>query len=193
VLAAIHETEGRREIIDNRSDHGLAVASTAWTAVARTVNVHASSQKPHLSEQRIRRIAERWATRMEDPTPFLVQHSEGTRRKANLIAADDLIEGKEGEAWSYLIAERGHFVDRYSSYGVREPRSGYEPSGSVLVLIVNAGTGQLGDLGLANQYPNLAKLGPVRTDLRRSTRAARTHTQSARSATRGARSSRLDR
>ena len=88
---------------------GLVVASTAWAAVARTVSAHAAGQKPHLSEQRIRRIAERWATRMEDPTPILVQHSEGTRRKANLIAADDLIGGKEGEAWSYLIAERGHF------------------------------------------------------------------------------------
>jgi hypothetical protein len=147
---------------------GLVVASTAWAAVARTVNAHASDKKAHLSEQRIRRIAERWATRMEDPRPLLVQHSEGTRRKANLIASGDLIEGQEGEAWSYLIAERGHFVDRYSSYGVREPRSGYEPSGSVLVVIVNAGTGQLSDLGLGNQYPNLARLGPVHTDVRRS-------------------------
>ncbi len=105
---------------------------------------------------------------MEDPTPILVQHSEGTRRKANLIAADDLIGGKEGEAWSYLIAERGHFVDRYSSYGVREPRSGYAPSGSVLELIVNARTGEISDLGLGNRYPDLARLGPVRTDVRRS-------------------------
>ena len=105
---------------------------------------------------------------MEDPTPFLVQHSEGTRQRANLIAADDLIGGKAGKSWSYLIAERGHFVDRYESYGVREPLGGRAPSGSVLVLVVGARSGQISDEGSGGPYPDLAKLGPVHTDVRRS-------------------------
>jgi hypothetical protein len=104
---------------------------------------------------------------MEDPTPFLVQHSEGTRRQANLIAAGDLIGGKAGQAWSYLIAERGHFVDRYNSYGVREAVAGYAVSGSVLMLVVNARSGRITDFGIGNGYPDLAKLGPVHTDVRR--------------------------
>jgi hypothetical protein len=60
-----------------------------------------------------------------------------------------------------LIAERGRFTVR-NSQGV--PGSAV-PRGSVITLVYNAKTRSVSDFGVQNNYPNLAALGPVTTDL----------------------------
>jgi hypothetical protein len=138
------------------------VAATAiLVGSSATAHPERSHQRPHLSERRILRIAETAAARAGDPKPSLIQHSEGTRHRANLVASGDGIPGRQ---WSYLIAERGHFVLKDAPI----PPGAAAPRGSVLTLIVNASTGQGTDGGVSNRYPDLDRLGPVHTDLRRS-------------------------
>lgn len=128
----------------------LAVASAGSGSVTKW-------RKPHLRERRILAIALKTAAAAGDSTPTLIQHSEGSRHQANLIASGDIVGGSQ---WSYLIAERGRFTAN-STYA---PRGGREPSGTVLTLIVSARTGQVTDTGISNRYPDLAKLGHVYTD-----------------------------
>jgi hypothetical protein len=126
--------------------------------VSFTVLAFRTGAKAHLSNARIRKIAERAATQNGDPKPTLIQHSEGTRFAANLVASGDLVFGW---AWSYLIAVRGHFVLN----GASVPPGAPAPHGTVITLVVNASTGQVTDSGVSDRYPDLAKLGPVVSDL----------------------------
>lgn len=117
-------------------------------------------RRPHLSERRILQLAERAAARAGDRYPILIQHSQGTRHNANLVDSGDVVPGGQ---WSYLIAERGHFVLNDAP----RPSGASAPRGSVLTLIVNAAAGGVSDSGVSNRYPDLDNLGPVHTDLRR--------------------------
>jgi hypothetical protein len=131
---------------------------------AATASLRSSGNRPHLSERRILRIAEAAAARAGDRRPTLIQHSEGGRHEANLVDSGEWVPGG---AWSYLIAEQGHFVLK----DVSLPLGARPPTGSVLTLIIDARTGEITDLGLTNRYPHLARLGLVHTDLRRATAA----------------------
>lgn len=146
----------RRRLLVGALAVGLMVAGIAASAIASS---HPASARPHLSGPRILRIAETAATRAGDPNPTLIQHSAGTRRRANLIASGDQVPGRR---WSYLIAERGHFVLKNPT----QPLAARAPRGSVLTLVVDASTGKITDSGLSNRYPHLTALGPVHTDLR---------------------------
>jgi hypothetical protein len=126
---------------------------------AATASSRFSRGKPQLTQRRILRIAETAAERAGDPKPTLIEHSEGARQNANLVDSGDMVLGRQ---WSYLIAERGHFVFNDAP----RPAGARAPSGSVLTLIVDASRGQITDAGLSNRYPHLAQLGPVHTDLR---------------------------
>jgi hypothetical protein len=145
---------------------GVVVAAilVVSSATARPARSH---QRPHLSERRILDIAKKAAARAGDPRPSLIQHSEGTRHNANLVGMD---AGVPGRQWSYLIAERGRFVLK----NAHTPPGAPPPRGSVLVLVVDASTGQSTDGGVSSHYPHLHRLGPVHTDLRRSHRHPRT-------------------
>jgi hypothetical protein len=134
---------------------GVILASSSATASPK-----APASKPRLTERQILQIAMAAANGAGDPHPTLIQHSEGTREKANLIDSGDIVPGRR---WSYLIAERGHFVFNDAP----RPSGAPAPRGSVLTLVVDAATHQVTDTGLSNRYPHLAKLGPVTTDLRR--------------------------
>jgi hypothetical protein len=136
---------------------GLMVAGVV--AVSSLAAARSRPGRPHLTESRIVQIAERAAAAAGDRTPTLIQHSEGTRQRANEIASGDRVPGKR---WSYLIAERGSFVLK----SVSPPPGARPPRGSVLTLVVDAVTGTVSDFGVSNQYPNLAALGAVTTDLR---------------------------
>jgi hypothetical protein len=105
------------------------------------------------------RIARRAAAQAGDPTPALIQHSAGTRHRANIVASGDRVPGKR---WSYLIAERGSFVLR----DVSVPPGAPAPRGTVLTIVVDAATGAPTDIGVSDHYPDLAALGTVTTDLR---------------------------
>lgn len=136
---------------------GLMVAGVV--AVSSLAAARSRPGRPQLTERRIVQIAEHAAAAAGDGRPTLIQHSAGTRERANEIASGDRVPGKR---WSYLIAERGSFVLK----NVSVPPGGRAPRGSVLTLVVDAATGTVSDLGVSNQYPNLAALGVVTTDLR---------------------------
>jgi hypothetical protein len=131
-------------------------------AISASATAHPSASrngKPRLTDRQILRIALTAAANAGDPKPILIQHSQGTRADANLVDSGDIVPGRQ---WSYLIAERGHFVFK----DTQGPPGARAPTGSVLTLVVNARTNQITDSGLSNRYPALAKLGPVK-DLRR--------------------------
>jgi hypothetical protein len=141
----------------------LAVSTVGLVGVAAVASSFAFAgtpgSKPRLAENRIVRIARRAATRAGDARPTLIQHSAGTRHRANLVASGDRVPGKR---WSYLIAERGSFVLR----DVSVPPGAVPPRGTVLTIVVDAATGTPTDIGVSYRYPDLARLGAVTTDLR---------------------------
>jgi|SRR5579884_48395 len=117
------------------------------------------SHHPRLTEKRILSLAEAAARSNGDPHPTLIQHAEGTRFDANRLGGGDLVFEWN---WSYLIAVRGHFAAR----DFTGPPGARAPRGSVITLVVDAASGRVTDFGLSSRYPDLAKLGPVSTDLR---------------------------
>ena len=138
---------------------GLIAGAVVLSSLA-VASPRPARAKPHLTERRILSIAKTAAARAGDPKPLLIQHSEGTRHRANLVDSGDIVPGRQR---SYLIAERGRFLftDAPTPSGARAP------TGSVLTLVVDASTGEITDTGLSNHYPDLTALGPVTTDLRR--------------------------
>jgi hypothetical protein len=135
-----------------RRDHFVRLPITVHRAPRRP--------KPRLHEKRLLRIAEYAAARAGDPHPRLIQHAAGTRYDAVRISSGDLVFEWN---WSYLIAERGHFICQACSV----PPGARPPTGSVLTLVVDAANGQVTDSGLSKRYPPLRRLGHVTTDLRR--------------------------
>jgi hypothetical protein len=130
---------------------GCTVAATSFA----TGGASARQAKSSATERSILRVALRAAAQAGDATPTLIQHSVGTRYRANLAASGEIAGGQQR---SYLIAERGHFVLADVGPGNQTIR------GSVITLVYNAKTRDVSDYGLQNNYPNLAALGPVTTD-----------------------------
>lgn len=130
--------------------------------VRQLITVHRAPRrpKPRLSEKRLLRIADDATARAGDSHPRLIQHAAGTRFEAVGISSGDLVFEWN---WSYLIAERGHFICQACSV----PAGAKPPTGSVLTLVVDAANGQVTDSGLSKRYPRLRQLGHVTTDLRR--------------------------
>lgn len=116
--------------------------------------------RPRLSEKRLLQIAKDAAARNGDPRPRLIQHAAGTRFDAVRISSGDLVFDW---SWSYLIAERGHFVCQACS----TPPGAKTPTGSVITIVVDAKSGRGTDGGIGNRYPHLRRVGHVTTDLRR--------------------------
>lgn len=114
---------------------------------------------PALTEGQLLAIALRAARAAGDPRPTLIRHAEGTREQANRVASGSEVPGT---AWSYLIAERGHFV--FAS--APRPPGAPAPRGSVMTLVVDAATGRVTDDGTSSRYPPLQQMGQVTTDLR---------------------------
>jgi hypothetical protein len=128
----------------------------------------------HLSEKRIKRIALNAA---KGGHPTLIQHAEGTRFEANVLAGGDQIPDWH---WAYLIAIKGHFKFNPEGSGGTYPPDrgeGLSPDTAgkqtathtytVITLVLDARTGRTEDFGISNGYPDIAKLGPVTTDYRR--------------------------
>jgi hypothetical protein len=138
------------------------VAGITMGAIAAGVTVSAmasSPSHPRLSERQILRIAFRAAAANDDPRPTLIQHSEGTRCDANRVASGGCVGGSN---WSYLIAERGHFIAKFAL----TPAGAPVPRGTVITLVVDAASGRVTDGGISYRYPPLAQLSRVSTDFR---------------------------
>jgi hypothetical protein len=138
-----------------------------WNGVHRDHGFHPSTvtlyyapptRSSAISNRRLLAIAQQAAARNGDRFPSLIQHSAlTTRRRANLVDSGDVVPYGEP---SYLIAIRGHFKG-----DAPRPPGSKAPSGTVLTLVVNALTGKVTDGGLGDNYPDLAKFGPVHIDL----------------------------
>lgn len=144
-----------------RWNTGLPAAAAGAIATGAMLFPAVSSStasKPQLSEHRILRIALKAAAESGDRKPSLIQHAEGTRYRANLVAGGDIVPGN---SWCYLIAERGRFVAK----NYMGPSGSHPPRGTVITLVVDARSGVGFDFGISNRYPDLRRLGAVHTDL----------------------------
>ena len=128
-------------------------SSASSTARASRVHrVHRVTSTGPLTEGQITQIAQKWAAQMGDPTPSSIEHVEGPRQQAvAALSGDGVPSTQDVDA----IVMTGRFVDNYAPL----PYGAAAPSGSALEIIIDSSTGQLTDLGLTNQAPNLASLG----------------------------------
>jgi hypothetical protein len=126
---------------------------------APTTSVPGSPGQPGsaLTEDQITQIAQQFAAGMGDQNPTLIEHVESTRQQAVLALSGDKVSSSPSVD---AIVMQGQFVANNA------PRPGdvSAPSGSVLVMIIDANTGALADFGLQNEVPDLANLGPVTVD-----------------------------
>jgi hypothetical protein len=97
------------------------------------------------------------AAGLGDGVPTAIEQSEGTRADAVLVSSGEVVSGSDA---SYLVVAQGDFVDT----AAHRPPGAPAPSGSVLTLVVDASTGQVTDLGIQDDVPDLATLGKVTTD-----------------------------
>jgi hypothetical protein len=112
---------------------------------------------PHLSKRFIRRIATRESVEIGDRHPTLIQDVEGPHLELDLLSSEDLVFDWR---WAYLIAVHGQFRLRAGDRASR----GSRPHASVITIILAAKTGAIEDFGISDRYPDLGKVGLVRTD-----------------------------
>src|SRR5262249_49458227 len=108
----------------------VVISAVAVSAIAATAT---NPEQPRLPARTVLQIAHRASAAAGEPRPTLIQHSQGTRYRANLVAGGDRVPGRQ---WSYLIAIRGSFILR----DVSVPAGAHPPRGSVLTLVVDAAT-----------------------------------------------------
>jgi hypothetical protein len=144
------------------------VSSTADPSLTSSPRSASSPSSPatgwELTESQVSRIAHGFAAGMGDSIPSSIEHVESTRDQAVFALSGDHVSGSDPEfsasADVYGIVMRGHFV------AANAPRASdaAAPSGSVLTIVINGTTGQLTDLGLQNNIPDLTTLGPATVD-----------------------------
>jgi hypothetical protein len=129
---------------------------------ARTRDVHASTQPASTQPVQLRAaqvvaIAQSLAAGFGDPSPRAIMYAAGTRYRANLVASGDIVKDSTPV---FLVAARGDFV----LSNAPRPVGAGAPHGNVLLLVLDAASGKLLDLGVRNTMPDLAVLGPVSVD-----------------------------
>lgn len=116
------------------------------------------------SERDILALALEVAARKRDPRPELIQHTVGTRKAATETTGSIVYSDEP----SYLIAMRGNFTAPRAMPPNLRHVEGRTVSYPVQVLVVEIKSGQVLDSGGGPHYPDLASVGPVITDYRRS-------------------------
>jgi hypothetical protein len=111
-------------------------------------------------------LALKAAARAGDPDPELVQHVSGTRQKLTTLTGSIV----HSDDPCYMIAIRGSFSGRRPfPHGPEwDHRRGEIEHWPVKVLVVEISSGRIVDSGGGRQWPDLAQVGPVVTDRRRS-------------------------
>ena len=94
--------------------HRIFVIAAAGGAIAVAVTIASTSpaatrSSAPMTETQLLSIAQAAAAGMGDSTPTLIEHSEGTRSAANLVASGEVVNTNSDQD-SYLIAERGDFT-----------------------------------------------------------------------------------
>lgn len=107
-----------------------------------------------LGEAQVKQIALDFAASMGNPNPQGIEYVEGDHQQVvRAFSGDEVSDDAEVDA----IVMHGHFVAKSAPV----PPGASPPSGSVLILVVNAITGQMTDLGIQQETPNLSAFGPV--------------------------------
>jgi hypothetical protein len=135
--------------------------SRRCAAARRCAHVRRNSAQgagPSLTEPQIDQIALNAAAGLGgDPNPSSIKHVAGPRDQTVFALSGDQVNSNNSV---YAIVMRGSFVADDSLV----PSDASAPTGSVLVVVIDASTGELTDFGVQNQVPDLARLGPVTTD-----------------------------
>jgi hypothetical protein len=91
---------------------------------------------------------------MGTPNPHAIEYVEGGHQQVVRAFSDDEVsDNAEVDA----IVMHGEFVGK----DVPVPPGASPPSGSVMILVVNATTGQMTDLGIQQEAPNFSDFRPV--------------------------------
>jgi hypothetical protein len=133
------------------------LGGVATIVLLLTASSPVSASPTGISEAQIVAIATTAAANLGEVAPTNIAHSEGTRAAAVAVSSGEVVQGSND---SVLIAEHGHFVGT----NVHRPPGAPAPEGSVLTLVVDVSSGEITDLGIQDNYPDLAALGPVTAD-----------------------------
>jgi len=101
------------------------------------------------------------AAGMGDSTPTDISYSAPvTRNAANAASGDGaIIGGADGTASGYiLVVAHGHFTG-YDA--ITPPGDNNYPTGTVMIMVVDATTGEVTDGGIQNSTPDMSAIGPV--------------------------------
>lgn len=132
-------------------------SAAASTATSPSTSSPASAAGAALTAAQVTQIAEGFATAMNDSFPTTIEHVASTRHQAVFaLSADDV----PGPGSVYAIVMRGQFIDENAP----RPPEASAPTGPVLTMVIDAGTGELTDFGIGNQVPDLSGLGTVTVD-----------------------------
>jgi ABC-type glycerol-3-phosphate transport system substrate-binding protein len=130
-----------------------ATASPAETVTQTTTAAQTTTGAP-LGAAKIKQIALEFAASMGDPNPTAIEYVQGSRQQVVFaFSKDEVLDNTEVDA----IVMHGRFMSKNAPV----PAEGSPPSGSVLIMVVNATTGELTDIGIQQQSPNLNAFGPV--------------------------------
>jgi hypothetical protein len=132
----------------------IAVAVGTSLGATRLVS---SAHGADITVSQLDQIATSLAAGHGDASPTAITYVATTRQAANQVAGGEQVDSNPP---SYLIAEQGNFVDQAA---VPPGSSASPPSGSVLTIVVDQQSGQVLDIGIGNQQPQLSSLGPVAT------------------------------
>lgn len=146
--ASVRERAHRRSL-------STAIRKLPLRRAGRRVTSSRRAWAPTLSESQIQAIALSFAAGFGDATPTSIEYAEGPRNEAVLLDAQDVVPDARD---AFLIVIQGSFVD---DNALQPPGASASITGSVLTLVVDAQTGQLTDLGIEDNAPELSSLGPV--------------------------------
>lgn len=134
---------------------GLATLSASSATASASESAGGMISAPQLGAAQIKQIALEFAASMGDPNPTSIEYVQGSRQKVVFaFSKDEVPDNTEVDA----IVMHGQFVAK-NALG---PPEASPPSGSVLILVVNATTGEMTDVGIQQQSPNLNAFGLVK-------------------------------
>jgi hypothetical protein len=97
------------------------------------------------------------AARNGEPNPTDIEFVTTTAAKAAKVTYGERPSAVAGEESVVLAAARG----RFNGSGAKVPPGAAPPTGTVIVAIIDAASGELTDWGISKSFPDEATLGPV--------------------------------
>jgi hypothetical protein len=140
---------------------GTGVAAIATAALIFASTGSNAAPTGSMTTGQIKSLVMTTAARLGDSTPTDISYSAPvTRNAANAASGDGaIIGGADGSASGYiLVVAHGHFT-AYDA--ITPPGDNNYPTGTVMIMVVDASTGQPTDSGIQRNTPDMSKVGPV--------------------------------